>query len=184
MRGIANIVSLLVLTLLWGGEAFPRNRGFPIASVKSYVVRKPFLVLRGGGDIALEVDEDSDEIEDLDDEDNEEEDEVDEEEEEELDPVLTKSTLKSRTKVHAKKATETKQAVSAKLKTKTKKRGGGLLKVLRVPYIIRACLNPVTLFTMVSSFFQHCPGYENYYLVNLRLNPVSRQGHTSHHYST
>ena len=113
-------------------------------TLKAGLVQRPFVVLRGGARAAVAIDDDSDDEEiDLDDED-----------ETELDPKLTKAAMKSTTKSQSKRAAATKQAVSSKLKTKTyKKKQGGLLKALKVPYIIRACMNPFTVFAMTRAYF-------------------------------
>jgi len=122
--------------------------------------------LRGGATPA--VDEEDEEEE----ESEEEEEEVsmgklmefdDEEEEEddgeEFDAALAasavKASAKTKAKIESSKTSTAKKAVSAKLSSKTpkKKRSNGLLKNLRVPYIIRACLNPGTAFAMTRAFW-------------------------------
>lgn len=101
---------------------------------------RQYLILRGGATI-----EDMEYESDMDMTDEEEEDHK-------FDPLLTKSAMKSISKAKVKKATLTKQTMSAKLKVKKKSRGG-ILKALMVPYIIRASLNPVTLFSMTKAYF-------------------------------
>jgi len=94
----------------------------------------------------------------------EEEDDVDESEDEEaevIDSTLTASAVKAAVKTKAKKTTEhiaaTKRAVNSKLtslqKTEKRKASGGVLKSLKVPYIVRAFLNPVTLWKMTVCYW-------------------------------
>jgi len=123
------------------------------------------LALRGGATIADEVDEVSDD----DEEDEEDEEEIDSREEEEkvvLDAKMAASALKSASKTKAKQASQhlksAKEAVNTKLsqtepsavKTATKKpKKQSLAKMLRMPYIIRAALNPLTLFAMTKAYW-------------------------------
>lgn len=115
-----------------------------------------FLLQRGG---ATTIDLDEDEYDEYDEEEDEEdyeiaeevEDEYDEEEEDELDSTLVKSAVKATAKQTAKQATATKQAVSAKLLAKKSKRPSLLKRY--VPYIVRACLSPVTVMAMWKGYF-------------------------------
>ena len=137
------------------------------------------LSLRGGATLASE--EDSDEEEDESEDEEEEEDEVavveedsDEEEEEEeeedesslLDASLAaaavKSTQKAKFKAQSTKTATVKKTMSAKLSAKPKKKTS-LLKFLRVPYILRAFLNPFTVASMTKHFWLS--------LVNLEYPP-------------
>jgi len=106
----------------------------------SHPARSIFL-LRGGATIE-EIEDESEMV--MSDE--------EEEEEHKFDPVLTKSAIKSISKNKDKKATLTKKTLSSKLRVKKKTRGG-ILKLLKVPYIIRVSLNPVTLFSMTKAYF-------------------------------
>jgi len=109
----------------------------------------PAILVRGGARLSAE-DDDEDEYDiDLD------EDEYDSEAEEEAEIVqLSKSTVAAVAKAKSKKAEVVKKAVSASLsQTKPKKRSVSLLKALHVPYIVRACLNPFTFFSMTKAYF-------------------------------
>jgi len=84
----------------------------------------------------------------------------DEEVEEVKQKTLSASTLSAIEKTKNKKAAEatskSKAAVNASLqksKPKKKKPSVSLLKKLRVPYIVRACLNPLTVFSMTRAYF-------------------------------
>jgi hypothetical protein len=112
--------------------------------------------IRGGATLS------NDESEDEESEDEEEEESEEEEEEEEFDAVLAASTAKAAAKAKAKKAAASKKAMNAKLASaapkatatkKPKKKKTSILKMLHVPYIIGACLNPVTLFRMTIGFW-------------------------------
>jgi len=121
------------------------------------------LLLMGRGGATIELEEDDDEYE----EEDESDDEI-----VKPDPKLTKSTKKSITKTKKKMKSSTKEAISQKLKKSAKlkmesstkeaiskklkkaakkKRGGSLFK--KIPYIIRASLNPVTLLAMTRAYF-------------------------------
>lgn len=75
------------------------------------------------------------------------EEETDEEEEEEilLAPKLAKATKKA-----AKKAV--KKSVAAAMKPKKKK--SSLMKFFQIPYIVKACLNPMVLFQMTAGYWK------------------------------
>jgi hypothetical protein len=75
----------------------------------------------------------------------------DESEEEEKNSKLSASTVKALKK--AKKKAEAKQTVSASLKSKStkKKSSGGIVK--KIPYIVRALMNPFTVFAMTKGYF-------------------------------
>mmetsp|Transcript_22774 Transcript_22774/g.37721 ORF Transcript_22774/g.37721 Transcript_22774/m.37721 type:complete len:227 (-) Transcript_22774:282-962(-) len=169
MRLLLSTVLLLVLLQAEGASrpnAF--TRGVP--SVKGVLAQKAFVVLRGGSD------DDDDEIDELieelleeQDSDGEDTDDEEEEEEEKVDPKLTKAAIKSTSKAKTKKTTAAKKKVSAKLKStpskaaplkatpvsksKPKKKGKSLMQVLKVPYILRACMNPFTVFAMTKAYF-------------------------------
>jgi hypothetical protein len=76
---------------------------------------------------------------------------------------LAASTVKASTKSKTQKAAAAKEAVNVNLlsssatshaSTKTKKKKkSSLLKMLHIPYIIGACLNPITLFKMTKGFW-------------------------------
>lgn len=122
------------------------------------------LSMRGGATVVAE-DDDEEESEDEEKEEEEEVDEVvelddDEDEEEEdskaLDASLAaaalKSTKKSKAKAQLSKTSAVKKSMNAKLSAPKKKKGS-LFKFLRVPYIVRACLNPLTVMSMTKHFW-------------------------------
>ena len=127
-----------------------------LATPSSLHRRQPWLLIsRGGSD--EDDDEDDSDVDNDDSEEFEEEDfveiEVDDEvemdEDEEEDVVMVKAAMKATEKVKAKATAATKKAVSAKMATKKRP---SLVKRY-VPYIIRACLNPVTVFAMTKAYF-------------------------------
>jgi len=89
-----------------------------------------------GGSLAIDV-----EIESSDEE------ETDDEEEEEIVPKLAKATKKAATKV-------VKKSVAAALKPKKKKKKSSLMKLFRLPYIVKACLNPIVFFQMTVGYWK------------------------------
>jgi len=111
------------------------------------------LSLRGGDDdddasSAIDIDIDVDDIESS-----------DEEEDEELDPKLAKAAQAASVKVKTatKKAAvqATKAAVASSLSsTKKKKTKSGLMKFFRIPYIVKACLNPFTFWQMTAGYWK------------------------------
>lgn len=144
MRSLLATLSLLLL--LAEGKARTRSRNVvrhrPFSTER--IIRSPFVAVRGGATIAADGDSDvEDEYDDYEDED---------EDESKMDPKLTKSAISSTTKVQAKKTSAAKEAVSAKLKN-PKKQSGGLLKALKVPYFVRACMNPFTVVAMTKAYF-------------------------------
>lgn len=92
-------------------------------------------------------------------EDEEEEEEEEDEEEEELQASLSKATMakvkKNKTEKIAKATSKSKAAINASLqKTKNKKKStGSILKRLGIPYIVRACMNPLTVLSMTKAYF-------------------------------
>jgi len=101
-----------------------------------------FNVHRGG---AIDLDEYDDEY---DDEDVEEEEEEEEEEYDEIDEKLSKAAKAAMEKARKKKEESTKKAISKA----TKKRKTSLFKLLRVPYVLRAFLNPFTVAAMTKHY--------------------------------
>jgi hypothetical protein len=108
-----------------------------------------------------EKDDDKDEEEDfLDGEaaENGKEEEVEEKEvkKEELDSVLAASAVKAANKSKAKTESQntatSKKAINSKLEPK-KSSKNSLMKKFHVPYIVRACLNPLTVFAMTKAFW-------------------------------
>jgi len=100
--------------------------------------------------------------------DDKEEEEDEEEEDEKIDAKLTasamKSSYKAKAKLQAKKSAKIKEAVSSKLSSssssKTKKTVAAKKKsksssssMFRVPYIMRALINPFTVFAMTRAFW-------------------------------
>jgi len=95
---------------------------------------------------------DSDESEDEDEDLSESEEEDDEEEEEAISKL--KSSLEKKLNQKSKRIVNVAMEKSKPIKiSKTKKRRKSILKMLRVPYIIRASLNPFTVFTMTRLYF-------------------------------
>lgn len=98
------------------------------------------------------------------------------EEEEELDPKLAKSTLSAASKRKAKAAGAVKAAVSSKLQGETtgsaapKKKSNSILKLLKIPYIVRACLNPLLLVKMTKGYFASL--FDFGYLENNKVSTV------------
>lgn len=131
------------------------------------------LNIRGGASDDVDEDESDEESEE---EEEEEEDDVpllvesDEESEEEellVDAKLTasavKSSMKTKSKMASQKTAKAKKAVNTKLtSTKStkavtklkKKKSSLLLKLFAVPYIVRACTNPVTLYKMTIAYWK------------------------------
>lgn len=95
---------------------------------------------------AIDLDEYDDEYEEeYDDEDVEEE---EEEEYDEIDEKLSKAAKAAMEKARKKKEESTKKAISKA----TKKRKTSLFKLLRVPYVLRAFLNPFTVAAMTKHY--------------------------------
>lgn len=68
--------------------------------------------------------------------------------------ALSKSAVRATSKAKAKKTFQAKAAVSATLtKPKKSKSSRSILKALHVPYLIRACLNPLTVIAMTRAYF-------------------------------
>ena len=129
-----------------------QNGAFLVGSYDQHTGSELFV--RGGAtevesekQIDLDEDDDEMEIESSDDE-------------EELDPKLAKSALTAASKRKAKAAGAVKAAVSSKLQeTATskepskKKSSKSILKLLKIPYIVQACLNPFILLRMTKGYF-------------------------------
>jgi hypothetical protein len=119
--------------------------------------RRPFIVVRGGA----EVEDDDEDVEDEDvegedvhdDTDDEKEEKAEKEEGQKMDPKLTKSAMLSTIKMYTKKAAETKEVVSTSLKVKKSTKKGSFIKALELPYFVRACMNPFTVFAMTRAYF-------------------------------
>jgi hypothetical protein len=171
---------IVVLLLLWStttevqGDAFlpatPRPAFAPSSRVTlspSYLDSSLVFTLRGGATVVADDSEDEEEEEEDESEDElvdelleeaeDSEDDEEEEEEESFDATLAaaalKSTQKTKSKARTNKATEIKETMSAKLSTKKKQKKKSLLEILRVPYILRACLNPATVLTMTKHYW-------------------------------
>jgi hypothetical protein len=163
---VASLVAILLLALPVHARSSQR-----IAFVAPrQVPTSALLVARGG---ATAVDEDDEELED------EEEDFSEDEEEEEkrleaelavakLAAATRKKTLKKKSQKAATKKASVKKVLKAGLTkekpvkkalkekpavTKQEKKKGGILKFLRLPYIVRACLNPFTVFAMTKAYW-------------------------------
>lgn len=78
-------------------------------------------------------------------------------EEEEVSSTLSKSTLSAVKKSQAKASSSSKAAVNASLKKSPslhkKKKKTKKASIIRIPYIVRACLNPFTVLAMAKSYF-------------------------------
>jgi hypothetical protein len=99
-----------------------------------------------GGATAVDEEENDSEYDDLDSSD----------EEEEFDPVLAKSALTAASKTKVKALAVAKKAASATLLAtapKPSKIKSSIFKRLMVPYIIRACLNPLTVIRMTRGYW-------------------------------
>ena len=156
------VVTLLGSLTVVAGDAFlvatPRAAFAPRASVVPLSSQAWGLSLRGGATLVTE--EDSDEEEE-----SENEEEEEEEEEDEFDASLAAAAVKSTQKAKKKTQSAVKETVSAKLAKPKKKES--LLKLLRVPYIIRAFLNPVTILSMTKHYWLS--------LINLEYPPRVRR---------
>jgi len=108
-----------------------------------------FLIPKGGAN-AVEIEYDSDE--EVDESESEYESESESEEEEEEAATLLKSTVASTAKRQKKQKEETKSTMSAVLQKQKKKRKSMFPKI-RLPYLLRACLNPFTLFSMTKTYW-------------------------------
>ncbi|CAB9526952.1 expressed unknown protein [Seminavis robusta] len=118
--------------------------------------------VRGGAASTL-VDSDDEEEESEDEEEEEEKVDLDEEEEEEEEipkkkakATLAASAVKAASKSKAKKTASVKAAIKTGLAdtpTVPKKKKSGLLSILKIPYIIKASLNPMTLFAMTKAYW-------------------------------
>lgn len=113
-----------------------------------------------GGDATTATDNQDDiEIESSEDEAEEEESNDEEEEEEEgLDAKLVKSAQTKAATVKTKIAKAAVQAaiastVQPKVKKSSSRSSNSLLKLLHIPYIVRACLNPFTVLKMTRAYF-------------------------------
>mmetsp|Transcript_30130 Transcript_30130/g.65218 ORF Transcript_30130/g.65218 Transcript_30130/m.65218 type:complete len:238 (+) Transcript_30130:83-796(+) len=68
--------------------------------------------------------------------------------------ALSASAVKASAKAKSKRTATAKESVSVKLATTPKRKSGkSILELLRVPYIVRACLNPVTVIAMTRAYF-------------------------------
>jgi len=104
---------------------------------------------------ALEEEVEEEEVEEYDDDEEEEEEDSEDEEEEEEENTLVSSAVKATTK---RKIKESKKAVKEGLASKTSKNETKKTKKkskfsLKIPYIIKTFLNPVTVFTMTKAYF-------------------------------
>lgn len=121
-----------------------------------------FSVGRGGATVSAE-----DEILTIEEESDEEEeseivveDDEDEEEENTAGAKLAAATVIATTKTKSKAAAANNASIKTKVNeklasssTSTKKKNKSLMKILHIPYILRACLNPITLFSMTKAYW-------------------------------
>jgi outer membrane biosynthesis protein TonB len=178
-RLILALVASLVAVLLLALPVHARSSQRVAFVLPRQAPTSALLVARGG---ATAVDEDDEESEDEEEElavvneeedDEEEEEEKKEEEEEKAEAKLAaaklasatvKKTRKAKSKKAATKKASVKKVLKAKLTkakltkekpavTKKEKKKGSLLKFLRLPYIVRACLNPFTVFAMTRAYW-------------------------------
>jgi len=120
----------------------------PTKPLKSLQTRQPWVLIPRGGSDSDEYD--SEEVEeDIIIEDDE--DDYDSEEDEEEDIAMVKSAVKATQNVKAKKTAAVKETLSAKLSVKKSKRPSLVKRY--VPYIVRACMSPVTLIAMTKAYF-------------------------------
>ena len=82
-------------------------------------------------------------------------------EEEGVVPKLAQATKKAATKV-------VKKSVAAALKPKKKKKKSGLMKLFKLPYIVKACLNPIVFFQMTAGY------WKSLYNINYMTEKVRR----------
>lgn len=78
---------------------------------------------------------------------------VDESEDEEEDDTLLSSTVKATTKTQTKKTASVKKAVSAGLAEAAKTTTKSKKSKLRLPYLLRAIFNPLTVFAMTKAYW-------------------------------
>jgi len=94
--------------------------------------------IRGGDSSAVGVEIESSDEEETDDEEDLEAEGI---------PTLVKATQKAATKA-------VKSTVAAALKPKKKKNSGSLMKYFKIPYIIKASLNPIVFFQMTVGYWK------------------------------
>ena len=168
----ASAAALLLLVALAGASDCGRTLPSSPSSAAAFVGRRrghslrsssagDAILARGGAAALDEYDSDLDVGAD----------EYDSEEEEEAIRVipkkLKKSTVRAAKKAGSKKSAASKRAIGATLyETKPKKRKASLAKVLRIPYIVRACLNPITCFVMMRAYLASLFNID--YLVEVR----------------
>lgn len=159
--GVAAVVALLLVVALDSAEAGKASGTAAFVGRHSLDTRRqyeqvPALSVRGGARRVYDDDEYDSDVDEY---------EYDSESEEERVVKLSKSTRKAVAKSKSKKAAVMKKAVSAGLaQTKPKKQKASLLKILHVPYILRACLNPFTVLAMIKAYFASLFNID--YLVN------------------
>jgi hypothetical protein len=137
-------------------DAFLNGPSTTFVSHHKTLVPAPFYFVRGGATTATDSQEDI-EIESSEDEaEDESEDEEEEEEKEEgFDSKLVKAAQTKAATVKTKMAKAAVQAaIATTVQPKVKKSSSkSLLKLLHIPYIIRACLNPFTFVKMTRAYF-------------------------------
>jgi len=162
------VVALVTLTVKASAAAFlGRRHGYNnlgVSAIRNQNQKQTIISdIRGG---AIDVEIESSDEEETDDE------------EEEVVPTLAKATKKAATKA-------VKTTVAAALKPKKKKKSSsGLMKFFKIPYIVKACLNPVVFFQMTAGYWQslfainYMAGKEQDSSQNLRnaLEQKARQG--------
>lgn len=99
-------------------------------------------MIRAGADVDIDSEAYDTEYDEYDEE---------EEEEDEIDEKLSKAAEAAMEKARKKKAEETKEKIAAV--AKSRKRRKSLLKIFKLPYVVRAFLNPFTVASMTKHYF-------------------------------
>jgi len=163
------ILLLIIFSYTSKNEAAFLISKHPLSNQKQHILLS---IPKGGARaIASEIEDTDEEIEESEsefeseseseieeEEEEEEEDDDDEEEEEEeeegLTATLLKSTKASAAKIQKKHKQESKSSVNVVLqKEKLKRKRKSSFPRIRLPYLLRACLSPYTLFSMTKAYF-------------------------------
>lgn len=131
---VAFLVAITACLLSYSVEA----HAFLTLRTSSPIQSRAFFSVRGGASVDVEDIESSDY------------DEEEEEEEEDEDPKLAKSTQAAISKASKKAVSST---LASTKPAKTKKKSSSLLKLLKFPYIVGACLNPFVFTKMIKGYW-------------------------------
>ena len=132
------------------------------ARTRPALVSSPFSVARGGATVSAEEDTLTTITDEEEESEDEEEDEIVAEEKvvKTAGAKLAAATVSATTKAKAKVAAANKASIEtevnkklASTSTNKKKKSKSLAKMLHIPYILRACLNPITLFAMTKAYW-------------------------------